>query len=75
MKIWNFGNFDYDKWRSFKDGFNVKKAVGFLEGNIVEDFLNYDDILKTSIIKELQFPCDKNLNDITNIIETLAKSH
>ena len=71
----NFGNFDYDKWRSFKDGFNVKKAVGFVEGNIVEDFLNYDDILKTSIIKELQFPCDKNLNDITNIIETLAKSH
>ena len=71
----NFGNFDYDKWRSFKDGFNIKKAVGFIEGNIVEDFLNYDDSLKTTIIKELPFPCDKNLNDIVNIIETLAKSH
>jgi hypothetical protein len=71
----NFGNFDYDKWRSFKDGFNIKKAVGFVEGNIVEDFLNYDDSLKTTIIKELPFPCDKNLNDIVNIIETLAKSH
>ena len=71
----NFGNFDYEKWRSFKDGFNIKKSVGFVEGNIVEDFLNYDDSLKMSIINEMKFPWNKNLNDITNIIETLAKSH
>ena len=71
----NFGNFDYEKWRSFKDGFNIKKSVGFVEGNIVEDFLNYDDSLKMSIINEMKFPWNKNLNDIINIIETLAKSH
>ena len=68
----NFGNFDYEKWRSFKDGFNIKKSVGFVEGNIVEDFLNYDDSLKMSIINEMKFPWNKNLNDIINIIETLA---
>ena len=71
----NFGNFDYEKWRSFKDGFNIKKSVGFVEGNIVEDFLNYDDSLKMNIINEMKFPWNKNLNDIINIIETLAKSH
>ena len=73
----NFGNFDYEKWRSFKDGFNSKKSVGFVEGNIVEDFLNYDDSLKACIINELKlkFPWAKNLSDVVNIIETLAKSH
>ena len=74
-RVNNFGNFDYDKWRSFKDGFNNKKAVGFVEGNIVEDFLNYDESLKMSIINEMKFPWDKNLSDIVNIIETLAKCH
>ena len=73
----NFGNFNYEKWRSFKDEFNTKKAVGFVEGNYVEDFLNYDDSLKSSIFNELKlkFPWAKNLSDVTNIIETLAKSH
>ena len=71
----NFGKFDYDKWRSFKDGFNIKKSVGFVEGNIVEDFLNYDDSLKINIINEMKYPWDKNLSDIVNIIETLAKCH
>ena len=71
----NFGNFNYDKWRSFKDGFNIKKAVGFVEGNIVEDFLNYDETLKMNLINEIKFPWDKNLSDVVSIIETLAKCH
>ena len=74
-KMNNFGNFNYEKWRSFKDGFNVKKAVGFVEGNIVEDFLNYDDNLKNNLINEIKFPWDKSLSDVVNIIETLAKCH
>ena len=71
----NFGSFDYDKWRSFKDGFNIKKSTGFVEGNIVEDFLNYDDALKNEIIRQVNFPWDKSLSDVVNIIETLAKCH
>ena len=71
----NFGSFDYDKWRSFKDGFNIKKSTGFVEGNIVEDFLNYDDALKNEIISQIKFPWDKSLSDVVNIIETLAKCH
>ena len=71
----NFGSFDYDKWRSFKDGFNIKKSTGFVEGNIVEDFLNYDEALKNEIIRQVNFPWDKSLSDVVNIIETLAKCH
>ena len=71
----NFGSFDYDKWRSFKDGFNIKKSSGFVEGNIVEDFLNYDDALKNEIIRQVNFPWDKSFSDVVNIIETLAKCH
>ena len=71
----NFGSFDYDKWRSFKDGFNIMKSSGFVEGNIVEDFLNYDDALKNEIIRQVNFPWDKSLSDVVNIIETLAKCH
>ena len=71
----NFGSFDYDKWRSFKDGFNIKKSTGFVEGNIVEDFLNYDDAFKNELIRQVNFPWDKSLSDVVNIIETLAKCH
>ena len=71
----NFGSFDYDKWRSFKDGFNIKKSEGFVDGTIVEDFLNYDDGLKMGIINQINFPWDKSLSDVVNIIETLAKCH
>ena len=69
------GNFDYKKWRSYKDGFRIKEKKGFIEGNIIEDFLNYDDEYRREIIKELNYPWKKDINDIINIIETLVKYH
>ena len=74
-KTYNNGNFDYKKWRSFKDGFISYESDGFVEGNILEDFLNFDDDYRKKILKELNYPWQKNINDVINIIETLVKYH
>ena len=74
-KIHNIGNFNYEKWRSFKDGFNLKDSKGFIEGRIIEDFLNYDESYKNNLLSELNYPWNKSFNDVINIIETLAKCH
>ena len=74
-KMHNNGNFSYQKWRSFKDGFNLKTSKGFIEGEIIEDFLNYDEQYKNNLLNELNYPWNKSFNDVINIIETLAKCH
>ena len=65
------GNFDYKMWRSFKDGYNVIESKGFIEGDIIKEFLNYDDDYKKMILKELNFPWKKSVKEVVNIIETL----
>jgi len=74
-KVHNNGNFNYQKWRSFKDGFNLKTSKGFIEGQIIEDFLNFDESYKNNLLNELKYPWNKTFNDVINIIETLAKCH
>ena len=65
------GNFDYKMWRSFKDGYNVIESKGYIEGDIIKEFLNYDDDYKKMILKELNFPWKKSVKEVVNIIETL----
>ena len=74
-KVHNNGNFNYQKYRSFKDGFTLKTSKGFIEGKIIEDFLNFDEAYKINLITELNYPWNKSFNDIINIIEVLSKSH
>ena len=74
-KEYNYGNFNYQKWRSYKDGFDLKESKGFIEGKIIEDFLNFDETYKTNLLTELNYPWNKSFNDVINIIEILAKSH
>ena len=74
-KMHNNGNFNYQKWRSFKDGFSLKTSKGFIEGQIIEDFLNFDESYKNNLLSELNYPWNKSFNDVINIIETLAKCH
>ena len=65
------GNFDYKMWRSFKDGYNVIESKGYIEGDIIKEFLNYDDDYKKMLLKELNFPWKKSVKEVVNIIETL----
>ena len=69
------GNFEYNRWRSYKDGFINEDHFGFVEGEILKEFLNYNDKEKKDILKELNYPWQKNINDIVNIIQTLEKYH
>ena len=74
-KMNNYGNFNYQKWRSFKDGLILKTSKGFIEGDIIENFLNFDETYKNNLLNELNYPWNKSYNDVINIIETLAKCH
>jgi hypothetical protein len=69
------GNFKYNKWRSYKDGFINENCIGFVEGDILKEFLNYNDEEKKNLLKELNYPWQKNINEIVNIIQTLEKYH
>ena len=64
-------SFNYKLWRSSKDGYNVIESKGFLEGDIIKEFLNYDDDYKKIILKELNYPWKKSVKEVVNIIETL----
>ena len=65
------GNFNYKIWRSSKDGYNVIESKGYIEGDIIKEFLNYDDDYKKLILKELNYPWKKSVKEVVNIIETL----
>ena len=65
------GGFNYKLWRSSKDGYNVIESKGFIEGDIIKEFLNYDDDYKKIILKELNYPWKKSVKEVVNIIETL----
>jgi hypothetical protein len=65
------GGFNYKLWRSSKDGYNVIESKGFIEGDIIKEFLNYDDDYKKMILKELNFPWKKSVKEVVNIIQTL----
>ena len=70
-KISNNGGFNYKRWRSFKDGFISIESKGFIEGEIIGEFLNYDDDYKKIIVKEMNYPWKMSINEIVHIIETL----
>ena len=70
-KINNNGGFNYKRWRSFKDGYIFNESKGFIEGEIVGEFLSYDDDYKRIIVKEMNYPWKKTIKEIVHIIETL----
>ena len=45
-KVENIGNFSYDKWKNYNDEIINKESKGFIEGDIIEKFLNNDEDLK-----------------------------
>ena len=71
----NNGNFSYKKWRSYKNERMIKESQGFVEGDILDDFLNFEEQYKKSLINELNYPWKKTFNEVIKIIETLAKLH
>ena len=70
-KLNNNGGFNYKRWRSFKDGYIYNESKGFIEGEIVGEFLTYDDDYKRIIVKEMNYPWKKSIKEIVHIIETL----
>ena len=47
------------------------ESKGFIEGEIIGEFLSYDDDYKKIIVKEMNFPGKKSIGEIVNIIEKL----
>jgi hypothetical protein len=51
------------------------KKKGFVEGNVLEKFLNFDEEYRKEFLKEINYQCKHNISEIINIIETLLKYH
>jgi hypothetical protein len=51
------------------------KKKGFVEGNVLEKFLNFDEEYRKEFLKEINYQCKHNITEIVNIIETLLKYH
>ena len=69
------GDFDFKRLHNYRNGFIEKEDKGFIEGEIVESFLNNDEMYKKQILEELKYPWDKNYREMIWILETLAKCH
>ena len=58
------------------DGLNAREdSIGFVEGSILSEFLNFDDIYRKEFLKEINYPWKKSHAEIINIIETLLIYH
>ena len=74
-KIENIGGFDYNNWKMFRYGINNKIAQGYIEGDIIEKFLNNDDNYKKQILKELNYNWNKQYDEVIHILEILVNNH
>ena len=74
-KVFPNGGFEYNKWREYKDGFVYENMKGFVEGSVLAEFLNFDDEYRKEFLKEVNYPWQKNIGELINIIETLLKYH
>ena len=59
----------------FRYGIINKTAQGYIEGDIIEKFLNNDDKIKKQILKELNYNWNKQYDEIIHILEILVNNH
>lgn len=48
---------------------------GFIEGSILQEFLNFDDKYRVDFMRNLKYSYEINLNETIQLIETLLKHH
>ena len=72
----SIGGFKYNNWKMFNYGMIKKQAKGFIEGDLIEKFLNNDDIYKKQILKDLNYNnWNKTYEEIIHILEILVNNH
>ena len=71
----NIGGFNYDNWKKYRYGIIKKDAKGFIEGDLIENFLNNDELYKKQILKDLNYKWNKQYNEIIHILEILVNNH
>lgn len=48
---------------------------GFIEGSILQEFLNFDEKYRVDFMRNLKYSYEINLNETIQLIETLLKHH
>eukprot|EP01100_Stratorugosa_tubuloviscum_P000474 TRINITY_DN1107_c0_g3_i1.p1 TRINITY_DN1107_c0_g3~~TRINITY_DN1107_c0_g3_i1.p1 ORF type:complete len:1090 (+),score=387.33 TRINITY_DN1107_c0_g3_i1:154-3423(+) len=64
------GNFVYSDWRTFQNENTIEKPSGFIDGDIVESFIDLKEKDKQILANKL----NKTVNEITNFIENFART-
>ena len=69
--IHGVGGFEHKDWRSFHNGLATLEAKGFIDGDLIEAFLD----LKKDKAAEVAKALGVSLSDLTKHVEDLARMH
>ena len=73
--LYNFGEFSYNKFRAFKDSYQSEHMMGFVEGNVLEEFLRMNDDVRKHVIDNMNYPWSRSVNHTVAMIEMLKDFH
>jgi len=71
----NIGEFSYMKYRAFKDGFISEESKGFIDGNVLNEFILASEETRMSIFQNLNYAWARTLKDTILMIEMLTSFH
>lgn len=69
--IKSVGNIDHKDWRAFQQNKSSLTATGFIDGDLVETFLD----LSREQMKQVAKDVDSNVDDLVKMIEELSRLH
>lgn len=67
----NIGGFNYSQFRGFKDSYCNDQTKGFIDGNILNEFLIMNNSLKETIIKSITYNWKRSIKETILMIEML----
>lgn len=71
----NYGDLNYNNWKNYKNEIISKENEAFIDGDIFVGFLNNDEGYKKQILKQLNYPWNKNYYETIHILEILTNNH
>eukprot|EP01083_Nonionella_stella_P107637 311964_1 len=69
--VQGLGGLHHDEWRKFKNQTDAKQAVGFLDGDLIETFLNLTNQQQTQIAQDIKI----DIQSLTQIVEEMNRLH
>jgi DNA damage-binding protein 1 len=69
------GGFDHDAWRSFKDERRTEPAANFIDGDLVEQFLDLPPDKAAEVVAAVWPGGEQSVAEVTRRVEELQRLH